>query len=102
MMLNSSIALVAVSDINGAVSLGNVLFSNVRTNFNATSSTNTISVANATFNNGFDLINGSFSNTALCLTNCGAFCNNYTQLVRQHFQRDITGFTSRPKWAQQR
>jgi hypothetical protein len=69
---------VAVSDINGAVSLGNVLFSGVKTNFNATSSTNTISVANATFNNGFDLINGSFSNTTLHLTNC-AFVN-YTNL----------------------
>jgi len=64
----------AVSDVNGAVTLGNVLFSGVKTNFNATSSTNTISVANATFNNGFDLINGSFSNTKLYLTNC-AFVN---------------------------
>ena len=60
----------AFSDINGAVTAENVLFSNIKTNFNATSSTNTIFVQNATFNNNFDLINGSFANTSLYLTNC--------------------------------
>ena len=60
----------AVSDINGAVSLENVLLSNIKTNFNATSSTNAIYVQNATFNNAFDLIDGNHANTWLYLTNC--------------------------------
>jgi len=61
---------VAVSDVNGTALLENVLFSNNKTNFNATSSANTIVAENATFNNSFDLINGSFANTSICLTNC--------------------------------
>jgi len=60
----------AVSGIKGPVTLENVLFSNVKTNFNATSSTNTIFVQNATFNNTFGLIDGSSMNTKLYLTNC--------------------------------
>ena len=61
---------VAISDLNGAASLENVLLSNIKTNFNTTAKTNTIFVQNATFNNAFDLINGSFTNTWLYLTNC--------------------------------
>ena len=61
---------IAVSDINGVVTNENVLFSNIKTNFNTTGSTNTIFVQNATFNNNFDLVNGSPANTRLCLTNC--------------------------------
>jgi len=64
----------AVSDLNGNLIAENVLFSNVKTNFNATSSANIVSVQNATVNNAFDLIDGSFANTTLYLTNC-AFVN---------------------------
>ena len=58
----------AVSDINSAVFLENVLLSNNKTNFNASTAAS-VYVANATVNNQFDLINGN-TNTLLYLTNC--------------------------------
>lgn len=64
----------AISDISGTVTMGNALFSNNKTNFNATSSANTVYVENGTFNNGFNLVNGSFGSTTFYLTNC-AFVN---------------------------
>ncbi|MDR3564509.1 MAG: LamG domain-containing protein [Negativicutes bacterium] len=60
----------AVSDINGPVILENALFSNIQTNFSTIGSSNTISIQNATFYNGFDLLNGNATNTWLFLTNC--------------------------------
>jgi len=62
----------AVSDINSPVALENVLLSNNKTNFNA-SSASTVYVENATINNQFDLISGN-TNTWLNMTNC-AFVN---------------------------
>jgi hypothetical protein len=60
----------AVSDINGTVTMENVLLSNNKTNFNATSSANTISAQNVTVNNAFDLVDGNFASTWFYLTNC--------------------------------
>jgi len=59
-----------ISDVNGTVTLENALFSNNETNFNATSSANSIYLENATFNNAFDLIDGSFGSTGIYITNC--------------------------------
>ncbi len=85
----------AFSDLNGAVTAENVLFSNIKTNFNATSSANTIFVQNATFNNNFDLINGSFANTSLYLTNC-VFVNVTNESGNL---RPVTMvFTTRRRW----
>ncbi len=60
----------AFADVNGVITLENILFSNVKTNFNTTLNTNYISVQNATFNNTFDLVNGNYTNTFFYLTNC--------------------------------
>jgi hypothetical protein len=64
----------AISDIYTAVTLKNVLLSNVKTNFNVVDSFNSISVQNGTFNNAFELVNGIWGATGIYLTNC-AFVN---------------------------
>ena len=60
----------ALADINGQVNLANVLFSNIKTNFNTAGTTNVISVQNTTFNNGFDVVNGNPASSLILLTNC--------------------------------
>lgn len=61
---------VGLSDINGDVALGNVLFTGTKTNFMAASAVNVIEAQQVTFNNAFDLIGGSYANTTINLTNC--------------------------------
>jgi hypothetical protein len=60
----------AVSDLDGSATLENVLLSGIKTNFNLNGSSGSIYVQNATFNNAFDLVDGTFSGADFNLTNC--------------------------------